>query len=82
MRQNQYVNYLGLVHHNNSLVEEHFVDRYFANVVHTLADFRAVVDIRLVDVLMLVAFHDDTLEALRSVHILVVHMVALMEDNY
>lgn len=78
-----YGNYLDSVHHNSSLAVEHFVDKYSANVVRTLADFQEVVDIHLVDVLkLLVAFHDDKLEAQHSVHILVVHTVALPVDSY
>lgn len=54
------------------------MDIYF---VHTLADFRVVEDIQ-ADVVMQAAFHDDTLEVQHSVHILVVHTVALPVDSY
>lgn len=46
------------------------MDKYFVNVVHTLADFLAVVDSRLVDA-------DDKLEAQHLARNLVVRMVAL-----
>lgn len=56
------------------------MDTCSANVVRTGL---VVVDSLLVDELMPVAFHGDTLEAqLDSVHILAVHMAALLEDNY
>lgn len=60
----------------------HFADRYFAHVARTLADFLAVVGIRLVDGLLLAAFHDDTPEAQHSVHSLAVHTEASWVDSY
>lgn len=59
---------------------EHFADTYSANVAHTLVDCR-VVDNRLVDALMPVAFHDDTLGAQHSVRILVVRTGTLWVDS-
>lgn len=59
---------------------EHFADTYSANVAHTLVDC-LVVDNRLVDALMPVAFHDDTLGAQHLVRILVVRTGALWVDS-
>lgn len=74
-------NYLDLVRRSSSLVAVHFADKCFAHVAHTLADFLAVVGIRLVDDLLLAVFHDDTLEAQHSVHSLAVRMEASWVDS-
>ena len=60
----------------------HFADRYFAHVARTLADFLAVVGIRLVDGLLLAAYHDGTLEAQHLVRSLAVRMEASWVDSY
>lgn len=58
------------------------MDKCFASVVRTLADFLGVVGIHLAGDLKPAAFHDDTLEAQHLVHILAVHTVASPVDSY